>query len=819
MGRRKKGLSEEPETQKENEKIHFNIHSDAKRSAAAVFLFSMAVLFIFGFFDGAGMLGKYLNKIGATIFGWGKWLFPLVLVIAGVVLLLRKKTSYYVTKIVGLFFAFLSVLGFFHIFFDAGKFSKIAKAGEGGGYIGMAIAYMLSKFTGQAAGIVILLAIFLIGIIIAFNFSLVALWQRFFSSLKRTEENESVAESNDVAKEDIEKENKKSAEIIAEEEKNDKSEIEKVSEKEDLGNNIKKIEFVSGSDDELKAEIEEEKKEKNKKMREGDNFQPALRKNASPKGFASRAIGNNWDLPPLRLLENSSGKAQGGDTQKKSEIIKRTFSYFGIEVEEGGILVGPTVTQYSFRPAVGVKLSRITALGADLSLALAAHPIRIEAPIPGKSMIGIEVPNKTVASVRMRDALEDVLFRDSISTMNLILGKNVGGKYIFKDLRKMPHLLVAGATGTGKSVCINSILISLLYQNTPDDLKLVLVDPKRVELSLYNGIPHLLSDVIVENSKVINVLKWAIGEMEQRYRLLQDTGSRDLVSYHLKFSEGKKRKFIDPETGAQIEEDLKKLPYIVIVIDELADLMAAHGKEVEGAIIRLAQMARAIGIHLIVSTQRPSVEVLTGLIKANITTRIALQVATQIDSRTILDMAGAEKLLGRGDMLFLSSDSAKPLRVQGVLIDEEEVKRVVKFWKRQKDNLSDFESDADAEMEDQNSGRDISSIGDLLHQEIDFSSSGGFSQQQEDNFYEEAKRIVIESGRASASLLQRRLRVGYNRAARLVDMLEEKGVIGPANGSKPREILSENISKAQSPDKFFSQEDEVEEKNDKKWQV
>ncbi|HBO16390.1 MAG: Cell division FtsK/SpoIIIE [Candidatus Moranbacteria bacterium GW2011_GWE2_35_2-] len=818
MGRRKKVLSEESEAQKENERMHFNIHSDAKRSAAAVFLFSIAVLFIFGFFDGAGVLGKYLNKIGGAIFGWGKWLFPLVLVIAGIVLLLRKKTSYYVTKITGLFFAFLSVLGFFHIFFDADKFSKIAKAGEGGGYIGMAIAYILSKFTGQAAGIVILVAIFLIGIIIAFNFSLVALWQRLFSSLGKKEYDKSIIGSDDYLNEDIEdieNANKKSAEIVTEE-INDKSEIAKIPAEEDLGNNIKKIEFVSGSDDELRVEIEGEKEEKNKKIHNKDNFQPVLRKDTSRRGFASRAIGNNWDLPPLRLLENSSGKAQGGDTQKKSEVIKRTFSYFGIEVEEGGILVGPTVTQYSFRPAVGVKLSRITALGADLSLALAAHPIRIEAPIPGKSMIGIEVPNKTVASVRMRDALEDVLFRDSTSTMNLILGKNVGGKYISKDLRKMPHLLVAGATGTGKSVCINSILISLLYQNTPDDLKLVLVDPKRVELSLYNGIPHLLSDVIVENSKVINVLKWAIGEMEQRYRLLQDTGSRDLVSYHLKFSEGKKRKFIDPETGVQIEEDLKKLPYIVIVIDELADLMAAHGKEVEGAIIRLAQMARAIGIHLIVSTQRPSVEVLTGLIKANITTRIALQVATQIDSRTILDMAGAEKLLGRGDMLFLSSDSAKPLRVQGVLIDEEEVKRVVKFWKRQKDNISNIENNTDDEVEDKNFEKDISSIGNLLHQEIDFSSSGGFSQQQEDNFYEEAKRIVIESGRASASLLQRRLRVGYNRAARLVDMLEENGVIGPSNGSKPRELLTENALKVQSSDKFFGQEDDVEKKNDEK---
>jgi S-DNA-T family DNA segregation ATPase FtsK/SpoIIIE len=822
MGRRKKSSDSELKIESENEKMHFNIHSDAKRSAAAVFLFSLAVLFIFGFFDGAGVLGEYLNKIGGTIFGWGKWLFPLVLIIAGVVLLLRKKTSYYVTKIIGLSFAFLSILGFFHIFFDANKFFKIAKAGEGGGYIGMAVAYVLVKFTGEAAGVVILLAIFMIGAIIAFNFSLIGMWRGLFSG----REKEEVAINNDREDGDIEKNSSKVIDDIIKEEKEGEKRQEK-KEEEDIGNNIRKIEFVENSEDEIKAEIEDRKKEQIKKSRGAEIVRSGSVKEVSKRGFSAHSIENVWTLPPLRLMETSSGKAQGGDTQKRSEIIKRTFSYFGIEVEEGDVLVGPTVTQYSFRPAVGVKLSRITSLGADLSLALAAHPIRIEAPIPGKSMIGIEVPNKTVASVRMRDALEDVLFRESNSTMNLILGKNVGGKYIFKDLRKMPHLLVAGATGTGKSVCINSILISLLYQNTPEDLKLVLVDPKRVELSLYNGVPHLLSDVIVENSKVINVLKWAIGEMEQRYRLLQDTGSRDLDSYHLKLSEGKKRRFIDPETGEEIEEDLKKLPYVVIIIDELADLMVAHGKEVEGAIIRLAQMARAIGIHLIVSTQRPSVEVLTGLIKANITTRIALQVATQIDSRTILDMGGAEKLLGRGDMLFLSSDAAKPVRVQGVLIEEEEVRRVVKFWKRQKDNFIDSQGEDNMDLGDASDlNKIISSPGSLSsHQEIDFSSAPPGTADQEDDLYEEAKRIIIESGRASASLLQRRLRVGYNRAARLIDMLEDNGVVGSSNGSKPRELLSASKS-TNAGGEFFgnssgsSNEKEIEdEKSDSKWQI
>ena len=372
----------------------------------------------------------------------------------------------------------------------------------------------------------------------------------------------------------------------------------------------------------------------------------------------------------------------------------------------------------------------------------------------------------------------------------------MSGNFILGDLDKMPHLLIAGSTGTGKSVCINSILLSLLYQNSPSDLRLILVDPKRVELSLYNGIPHLLTDVIVENGKVLAALKWAISEMEKRYQVLQETGSRDLISYNQKIQSGEMKKYLTKKPEKKKEEESQKLPYIIIVIDELADLMVSHGREVEGAIIRLAQMARAVGIHLIVSTQRPSVEVLTGLIKANITTRIAFKVATQIDSRTILDTGGSEKLLGNGDMLFLNPVSGTR-RLQGVFCTESEVKKVVKFIKKQK-----------VEVEETNLSGNTSNT--FSNGEINFDSIR--SHENEDERYEEAKREVIRAGKASASLLQRRLGVGYARAARLLDMLEDNGVIGPSDGAKAREVFISD----KEPSYENSMDDQM--KRDK-WQI
>ena len=392
-----------------------------------------------------------------------------------------------------------------------------------------------------------------------------------------------------------------------------------------------------------------------------------------------------------------------------------------------------SITQYCFKPASGIKLSKITGLNNNLSLALAQHPIRIEAPIPGKSLIGIEVPNRVSTMVRLRDFMESAEFAERKTNLTLALGQDVGGNYIFGDLTEMPHLMIAGATGTGKSVSINTIITTLLYQNSPDDLKMILIDPKRVELTAFNGIPHLLTPTVVDNGKVANSLKWAIGEMERRYKMLQEASSRDIFSYNEKIKPGQKKYIIDEETREALgEEEVKRLPYIVIIIDELADIMASHSKDVEAAIVRLAQMARAVGIHLIVSTQRPSVEVLTGLIKANITTRIAFQVATQIDSRTILDMGGAEKLLGNGDMLYLSSRSPKPKRIQGVFVSESEVKRVVKSIKSQLEGEVEYDEDVTAPQRVSFEGKMNGAIG------------GG--DEDGDDLYEKAICGMIDEG-------------------------------------------------------------------------
>ena len=466
-----------------------------------------------------------------------------------------------------------------------------------------------------------------------------------------------------------------------------------------------------------------------------------------------------WVFPPTDLLHEDQEEAITGDINASASIIKRTLGNFGIDVEMGEVSIGPTVTQFTMRPAVGMKLSRIMALNSDLSLALAAYPIRIEAPIPGKSLVGIEVPNKKVALIGLRNMFDHDDFKKSKYFLPLALGRDVSGNPVFAGLEKMPHLMIAGATGTGKSVSINTILLSLLYKHSPDVLKLILIDPKRVELTLFNDIPHLITPVIIDNKKVLGALKWALSEMDRRYDSLSKSASKDIFSYNAKMS----------------DRNEPIMPVIVIVIDELADLMATYGRDVEAAIVRLAQMSRAVGIHLILSTQRPSVEVITGLIKANITSRIALQVASQIDSRTILDMAGAEKLLGKGDMLFLAGDVAKPRRLQGAMVTEKEVKDVTKFIKAQAENI---------EVDEEN---------DL---KLDFNantnSSGGFigggEDDADDDLYGEAKETVVLAGKASASLLQRRLRVGYARAARLLDILEEKGVIGPGDGAKPREV-------------------------------
>ncbi len=465
-----------------------------------------------------------------------------------------------------------------------------------------------------------------------------------------------------------------------------------------------------------------------------------------------RVANKRYHPPSLELLHPSVGKPDSGNVAENKSKIQAALAQFGIPVVMGKESIGPTVTQYTLRPEEGVKLARITALQNDLALALAAHPLRIEAPIPNTNLVGIEIPNKSVSLVRLRDLIASKAFRRAESPLSIAVGKDVAGRVVVDTLERMPHILIAGATGSGKSIFINTVLLGLIYRNSPALLRLILVDPKRVELSAYNNIPHLLTPVIVESEKTINALRWAVREMERRYRVLSDAGARNLMSFNTN----------NPE---------ETMPMIVIVIDELADLMAKHARDVEGAIVRLSQMARAVGLHLVLATQRPSVNVITGLIKANIPTRVAFNVASQVDSRTILDAAGAEKLLGSGDMLYLRGDRAQPLRIQGGFISEDEVHRVVKEVIEH--------NQAQHEYDDTITARHQESAGE-------FSGEGG-----EDDLFEEAKRVVVESGKASSSLLQRRLRVGYARAARLVDMLEERGVIGPGEGNKPREILGE----------------------------
>ena len=461
-----------------------------------------------------------------------------------------------------------------------------------------------------------------------------------------------------------------------------------------------------------------------------------------------KALPGEYQLPPQQLLMDPSGSPQGGDINHNVSIISNTLKQFNIKVTMSDATIGPTVTQYTLKPAEGMKLSQITARSNDLALALAAHSIRIEAPIPGKSLVGIEVPNQKRAIVTLKEVLLSSEYKQSKAVLPIALGRDVAASPMVVAIEKMPHLLVAGSTGSGKSIFLNSLILSLLYNKKPDELKFILVDPKRVEFTQYNGLPHLLAPVITDLDKTVSTLKWVVAEMERRYKVFQEAKKRDIGAYN----ESK-----PPE----------KMPYMVVIIDELADLMVMSASEVEAQIVRIAQMARATGIHLVVATQRPSVDVITGLIKANITTRIAFAVASQVDSRTILDMAGAEKLLGSGDMLYQASDIAKARRVQAPMIRESEVHKVVEFIKQQVPEVAYEEEITQFRPESKNMGA-----------------------IPEDELYDQATDVVIQSGKASASLLQRRMRIGYTRAARLLDLLEQNGVIGPPEGAKPRDVIN-----------------------------
>lgn len=709
----------------------WSLNEETKKGILIILLFLLAALSLLGLFDLSGEFGRWVAKILAWIFGALAWIFPFLLALLGYFLLRPEKYQVKTINYIGLFLLALGLTGLWHLRFAPTESWAAAKQGWGGGYLGAALAKPLLGYMGFWGALSVSLSLFLVGLLLSFETSIYGLmWPVKFSGfvgswLAKIFQSFKAAWDKSRAERPLKGENDYEEELAG-----------------------------SSSESEEEADDDEaEDKEEDRPV-----FTKAAIKDAKPEAENNPAIsrpkkfGRKIELP-LSLLTARSGKPSSGDIKANQEIIRKTLFNFGIKVEMGDVNVGPTVTQYTLRPAEGVKLSRIVNLNSDLALALAAHPIRIEAPIPGKSLVGVEIPNQMAAKVTMNDLLISKEFKERKNNLSLALGKDVSGKAAFAQLDRMPHLLIAGATGSGKSVCINSVIVSLLYQNSPDELKFILVDPKRVELQVYNGIPYLLTPVITDVKKTINALKWAVVEMENRFELLSKTHKRNIEAYN------------------QTAKD--KLPYIVFVIDELADLMASAAADVEGGIVRLAQMARAVGIHLILATQRPSVEVITGLIKANIPARVAFSVASLIDSRTILDASGAEKLVGRGDMLYLGPEVAKPKRLQGVYLSDQEIKNVIDYIKEQ--GSADY-------------------VEALAEKQSNFGGGGSFGDDDGDSLLGEAKEIIRQSGKASASLLQRRLKIGYARAARILDLLEDRGIIGPADGAKPREVFLDKLA-------------------------
>lgn len=735
----------------------FDMDPEISKGLLAILLFLVAGLAALSFFRMAGVAGEFIDSLLAIAFGQVRYVFPILLIVVATLMVKDMEYRYKPTHLVGTILFFLSFNGLMHLRVPVEQMVDTAMRGEGGGLAGVILAWPLAKYVSVTAGALILVCLLLVAVIFLFNTSLaqiVELNKKFFLMLGWCGKN--IIDFFALFKKET-KEEKVKFSI--------KGDYKTGAQAEDAGEEVIEEE---DEEEEIPEEPEPNEEEEEKRLFAQKTLTKKEAEETEPEEpvaeiEVARPDYSNFKLPKVELLTNTKSKPTSGDIKANAETIRDTFQNFGIEVDMGEVRVGPTVTQYSMKPAKGVKLTRITTLSNDLALALAAHPIRIEAPIPGQSLVGIEVPNEKVAMVTLRELLESPEFKNRSHNMMIALGKDVAGKVWFADLPRMPHLLVAGATGSGKTVCINTIILSLLYQNSPETLRFIMVDPKRVELTLYNGIPHLLTPVITDPGKTVNALKWAIGEMERRFDLLAKNGKRDIGSYNKTATE--------------------KLPYIVFVIDELADLMAMAATEVEAGIIRIAQMARAVGIHLVVATQRPSVEVITGLMKANIPARIAFSVASLIDSRTILDCPGAEKLLGRGDMLLLTAELSKPKRVQGAFVSEEEMKHVVKA----------IHGDEPPTYDDTIVSKQGSNNGGTMN------LFGGPSDDH-DPMFEEAKRIVIESGKASASLLQRRLKLGYARAARVLDELEEAGIVGPADGAKPREVFTEHVMPSPEPE-------------------
>lgn len=701
---------------KEKKESIQKLKTETMHTIWAIVFFVLALFLFMASFGIAGPAGKFFYKIFYYLLGVGYILLPVLFLLLGASFIKTERPNIGSLRTISGIVFLISGLGII----------SIAGGTESGGFLGGIFSKPLISLFDVFASIMFLGAFLIISILVLFDTrpDLATFWQKLKNLFLRRK---------------IE---------IDEEEYEEEYEEEEIEEEEETP----KLEGKNSYTKQINKEEEEEMPIKKRKSFSNSAYVP----------------------PPLSLLETDKGKPNTGDVKENGAIIKRTLANFGIEVEMDEITVGPTVTRYALKPAEGVKLSRIIGLQNDLALALAAHPLRIEAPIPGKALVGIEIPNKSKSTVGLGTLLADNKFNASEKPLTIALGRSISGKAVFGNLAKMPHALVAGTTGSGKSVTIHAIITSLLYRNGPEDLKFIFVDPKRVELTLYKNIPHLLTPVITDAKKCILALKWAAKEMERRYDILESESVRDVQSYHTNIVEKNVKTTKTNADGSEEEIGPDPMPYIVIIIDELADIMTSYPRELEAGIVRLAQMSRAVGIHLILSTQRPEVNVITGLIKANIPARVALKVSSQIDSRTILDAGGAEKLLGAGDMLY-SSGEAQPERLQSAFISESEVKSVVKYlYDAFKDEIQD---------EINLTGGSISADKSIFESTIDN------RDDEEDELYEEARQIVIADGKASTSYLQRKLRLGYSRAARLIDMLEERNVIGPKDGSRERTIL------------------------------
>jgi S-DNA-T family DNA segregation ATPase FtsK/SpoIIIE len=702
-------------------KKRFNLPIEIKQMILGVVMILGAIIISLSFFKKAGTAGDYFLLGTRFLIGETVFLIPLILILGGLVFLssnkidqdvLDKRKKVFWPVVLACFILLIGITGVL------GSFNSGLKRG---GWLGYLLSWPFLRYFGFWATQLVFLALIIIGSLIFWHF------------LQRPgqKKDKNIEEEKDI--------------------------IEKPS-------IIKRIFAPKFKVKEVPADFDQSKSAITSSMA-GLKLENKSLLDQGSKKFA-------YDPPPTNLLEPDKGAPTSGDTRINSAIIKKTLQNFNIDVTMSEINIGPTVTQYTFKPAEGVKLSKITGLSNDLALALASHPIRIEAPVPGRSLVGVEVPNRGRAQVRLRNLIENLEFQKSSGNLAIALGRDVSGVPVYTDLTKMPHLLVAGATGTGKTIFLNSLILSLLYQPStsiksasPEMLRLILVDPKRVEFPVYSNLPHLLCPVIYNATQTIGALRWLTSEMERRFDVLSRSKARDINSFNEK----------------TLKNGTSPLPFIVVIIDELADLMAAKGREIEAAVVRLAQMARAVGIHLVVATQRPSVEVITGLIKANITSRITFQVASQVDSRTIIDTSGAEKLLGGGDMLYISAYTPKPKRIQASYISEREVHKVIKH----------ITSEAEMEVR---AGMDDDLIQELEKSPEDYSgavSQSGNYDDGDDPLFDDAKRLVIEANKASAAYLQRRVRIGYALAARLIDILEDKGIVSPSDGSKAREVYGE----------------------------